>query len=294
MTDAASGSVAATVPAAGNPSAPGAPAEKGSSAAAPSSWLDGLSEGNRALAQNKGWTDLNKVLTGYAELEAFQGQSIRVPAEDASPEERERFLARLGRPENAEHYEFKRPEGLSPDLPYNDGLAQAAKPWLHQAGLSQKQAEIIHDGFARFAGARAQAAREAQARAVEETHDVLVREWGPMESERFRTNLALASRAVAKLGLGEALARANILLADGAVTDPQMVKAFAAVGEAMFREDTLEARGGGPGGDNPFRAGVKANITAQSALIKNDPERARRLIREAGLRVSDFFPDNPR
>ncbi|MER9328186.1 hypothetical protein [Mesorhizobium sp. M0488] len=54
MTDLAdAGSVAAVAQPAGNPVRPPAGAENGS-AAPPKSWFDGLSEGNRKLAETKG------------------------------------------------------------------------------------------------------------------------------------------------------------------------------------------------------------------------------------------------
>jgi hypothetical protein len=95
MTDLAdAGSVVAS-PSAGNLAGP--PAAGDNAPPAGNSWFDGLSEGNRKLAETKGWTkpeSLDRVLTSYAELERQQGESLRIPAADAAAEDWERFHAR--------------------------------------------------------------------------------------------------------------------------------------------------------------------------------------------------------
>ena len=73
MTDLAdAGSVAARAQPAGNLATPPADGDNGSAPPAGKSWFDGLSEGNRKLAEAKGWTkaeNLDRVFTSYAELE---------------------------------------------------------------------------------------------------------------------------------------------------------------------------------------------------------------------------------
>lgn len=299
MTDAATGSVAATP--AGNPPPQTPSADNGSAADGGNSWLSGLSEGNRRLAETKGWTtpeSLDKAFTSYAELERMQGESLRAPKADAPADEWTKFYSKLGRPETADKYEFKRPENLPPELPYSDDLAKAAKPWLHEAGLNPKQAQRVHDGFVGYMAEQAKAVQARTAAAVENTYDTLVKDWGgPPDSEAFKTKLALADRAIKKLGLVEPYQHAGLLLQDGSVTDPQIAKAFAAIGEAMFREDTIDSGGAVPTGENPFKRDASGKIKspgAISALVKSDPERAKRLAREAGEPLENWFSNNPR
>lgn len=298
MTDATQGSVAEQ--AGGQPGSQTQAAANGSDAAGAKSWLDGLSEGNRKLAETKGWTapeSADKVLSSYAELEGKVGQSLQVPKPDAAPEEWDKFFSRAGRPESPDNYEFKRPENLPTDAFYSDDLAKAAKPWMHEAGLNPKQAQTVHDKFVVYMAEQQAAVQQRQAAAVEKTHDTLVKEWGgPPDSEPFKKNLALADRAMKNLGLVESYKANGILLADGSLTDPQIAKAFAAIGEKMFREDTIGDRGGGEIGENPFKRDAKGSIksvTAVSALIKSDPERAKRLAREAGEDIRNWMPTNP-
>lgn len=271
---------------AGNPAGQSQPAENGS-AAGSKSWLDGLSEGNRKLAETKGWNtpeSLDKAFTSYAELEKLQGSSLRVPGQDAPKEEWDKFHARLGRPEKPEAYEFKRPEGLPENVPYSDELATQAKGWFHEAGLPPRQAQSLHDKWIGYVASQQQAAIEAQGKAVTEAHDVLVKDWGPTDSEGFKARHQLANRAITQLGLVDSFKKGGILLPDGALTDATLAKALAQVGEAMFREDQLGNDGGASSAGNPFKkdAAGNRNLTAISALVKDDPVRARRLAQEAG------------
>jgi hypothetical protein len=301
MTDLAdAGSVVASPPA-GNLARPPANGDNGSGPPAAKSWFDGLSEGNRKLAETKGWTrteSLDRVFTSYAELERQQGESLRVPAADAPREDWDRFHARL--PEvmrpltSPEKVEYMRPDGLPEDFAYSDELAQASKAWAVEAGATPKVAQAYHDRFVGYMAEQAKAQQIALARSVETTHDDLVRDWGPTGSDGFRQKLEVANRAMKKLGLVNAYKAKGILLPDGALTDPQIAKAFHAIGEAMFTEDTIDG-GGRSGGANPFKrnAAGERNISAISALVKSDPARARRLAREAGENPDLWMPNNP-
>jgi len=288
------GSVAADAQPAGNLANAQLASENGSAEGAAISWLNGLSEGNRKLAETKGWNStegLDKALTSYVELEQRQGSMIALPAADAPPEEwQEKVLSRLPeamRPApSPDKIEYKRPEGLPADLPYNDDLATASKQWAVDAKLSSAQAQVIHDGFVKMAAQQVAAQQAEIGKAVETTHGELVRAWGPQDSEGFKRKHELANRAMKKLGLVESYKAKGILLPDGALTEPQIAKAFAEIGERMFREDTVD-HGSVPTGVNPFKEETK-NVTQQSAIKKNDPTLARRLIREAGKDPRNF------
>lgn len=290
------GSGSAEAPKTGTPETPPAIAEKGSAAEAATPFA-GLSEGTRQWVTTKGYKSIEDVAAAAQSSETKIGSMISLPGQDAKPEELDKFYSKLGRPDTADKYEFKRPEGLPADLPYSDDLAKAAKPWMHEAGLNSKQAQLVHDKFVTYQADQMKAAQAAVAKSVEDTHDALVKEWGPKDSEGFKQKHALADRAVKKLGLTEAFQKSGIVLPDGALTNAQLAKAFSAIGEAMFKEDTIDEKAGAQGGDNPFKRDADGSIKspgAISALIKSDPERAKRLAREAGENLAHWFPENPR
>lgn len=263
---------------AGTPATQAEVADNGSAATSTPDPFSGLSEGTRKWVETKGYKSVEDALSGGMNAESRLGTAVTPPAQDAPQEEWDKFHARLGRPEKPEQYEFKRPEGLPENMPYNEDLANTSKTWMYEAGLTPRQSQIMHDKFAQFGAAEAQKAIEAQGKAVEATHDDLVRDWGPTESDGFKSQMELAGRAAKQLGLVEAFKETGILLPDGALTNPQIARAMAVVGDKMFREDTL-ADGSGIGGENPWKTD---NVSLQSRLVKEDPDRARRFIKDAG------------
>lgn len=298
MTDTATaGSVEAITPPAGTPAEPTPPAANGSSAGGDNPF-SGLSEGTRKWVETKGYKSLDDAISGGMNAESRLGSAITVPAADAPKEEWEKFHSKL--PEemrpvaSPDKIEFKRPEGLPAELPYNDDFANAIKPTMAEARLSAKQAQAVHDGAVKYLTDQATAQMAAVAKSVEDTHDALVKDWGPVDSEGFKQKLEVANRAMKKLGLVDAYKAKGILLPDGSLTDPQIAKAFEAVGAAMFKEDTI-GNDGVSGGENPFKknADGSRNVTAISALVKRDPERARQMAREAGENPDAWVPNNP-
>jgi len=293
------GSVAVETPPAGAPAQPAVAADNGSAVATETNPFSGLSEGARKWVDTKGYKSHEDVVSAALSLEQRLGTSVTVPAPDAPKEEWEKFHSKL--PEDMrpvaspDKIEYKRPEGLPADFAYSDELATASKTWAAEAGASPKVAQAYHDKFVGYMAEQAKAQQTAVAQSVETTHDELVKDWGPVASDGFKEKLSVADLAMKKLGLVDAYKAKGILLADGSLTDPQIAKAFHAIGEAMFKEDRIGADGV-PGGENPFKKDAKGerNITEISALYKSDPERAKRLAREAGENPDIWFPNNPR
>lgn len=292
MTDtAAEGSVAEpSAVSAGAPDVQPAVVDNGSAITSEANPFSGLQdEGARKWVETKGYKSTDDVVKAALSLEQRLGTSISPPAADAPADEWNKFYSKLPeqmRPiESPDKLDFKRPEGLPENLPYSDELASAAKGWMHEAKLSATQAQAVHDKFAGFMAGQQQAVLEAQTKAASETHADLTREWGPLDSEGFKAKHALADRAAKKLGLVDAFKQTGVILQDGTLTNPQIAKAMAEVGERLFKEDTIGGDDTVVVTDNPFKRdadGNLGNITAINTLVKNDPERAKRLAREAG------------
>lgn len=280
MTTATEGSVAGDGSSAGTPDTH-TPASVNGSPDAGSPFAGLQDEGTRAWIEKTGLKSVEDLAKKAFNQETIIGSSVRVPAADAKPEEWDKFYSKVGRPENPDAYEFKRPEGLPADLPYDDALASNFKSWAHSAGLNGRQAQTLHDAFALAQAEQAKAHVTALTQAVEQTADALVKEWGPQDSEGFKTKHELANRALKKLGLVESFQKSGIILPDGALTDPVLAKAFSVIGEKMFAEDQIDGAPASGGGKNPFKDDT-FNLSEISNLVRTDPEQARRLAREAG------------
>ncbi|MBL4837750.1 MAG: hypothetical protein JKY34_09245 [Kordiimonadaceae bacterium] len=277
---------------------------EGSTAAAPnglgagggSDFLSVLSEGNREVAEAKGWTSPDKVnamIESYSALEKKQGSSLTMPGENATPEERAAFFDKASSawaPQSGDGYHYAMPAELPADFAYNQDFVTEASGWFHEAKLTPTQAQFLHDKWVgQMAGAHTQMGEHAalqadhQATQLAEANRVLQRSWGPKGSEAYETNLGKAVNAAERLGIMEDMVEMGHLAEDGhgnrKVLKPSLVEKLVKVNNAMFAEDSLGATGGSS--VNPF-AKDTLNLTAQTKILRDNPSRAASLLKAAG------------
>jgi hypothetical protein len=291
MTDATNGSATAEMSDAGAPSATNGTdgGNNGSPAASPNNGgaadpFAGLDTGTREWIGTKGYKSVADIAKAAHGAESLIGRSVQIPGDDAKPEDLQKFYGKLGRPEQPEGYDFKLPEGIPETMPYDAEFAGSFKPVAHGLGLTAKQAAGLHDWFVSTQAAGFGKAQENMAANAVKATEAFEGKWGPQDGETFKGKIALADRALEGLGIKKAFEATGLLAPGGVVTDPTIGFALATIGEAMFKEDSLE--GGGNGyANNPF-AGT--NLTEQMQAIKADRPRALRLIAAAGKKPSDF------
>jgi len=196
--------------------------------------------------KSKGFKALDPVVESarYAdkvksEFEDFKGKALTLPLPDAKQEEWDAYYAKIGRPEKPEGYEFKLPEGLPENLPYDAERATAYKTVSHLAGLTPKQAQVVHDWAAKDAAGQFLAMKQAETKQVEAADVEIVKDWGPHDSDGYKTNLQHADRAINKLGIMDELKAGGYLTSEGNVKMPKLAKALALVGRQLYAEDTL-------------------------------------------------------
>lgn len=250
-------------------------------------WVAGLEADNRTLVEAKKWTSPNDGLKAYRELEAHASKALTVPGEHATADEWNKFYGRLGRPETADKYEIKVDRSTLPaDMPYDEAIAVDFRNWAHEAGLNTRQAQMIHD---KYVGSFAKGFTDNVARVTQEqetAHRELVAKWGDKESDGYKREVELMSRAARNLGLAEDLAKGGLLTADGGVRSAKLALALARVGKELFSEDSF-ATGDGGVLSNPF-AKDTINLTEQGKLVRSDPNKARALIRAAGGNAAEY------
>lgn len=126
---------------------------------------------------------------------AEQPQGVQMPGQNATPQQWAQFYEQIGRPQQPQDYELPLPQG-------DDGVfAKEMAPLLHQAGLTQHQAETLAQGWNAYMAQQVsamqaqqeqqQAAREAQHQAEAQA---LKQEW----QGRYDANIELARRARAQ------------------------------------------------------------------------------------------------
>jgi hypothetical protein len=254
----------------------------GNGSSASGDWLAGLEGDNRSLVEAKGWRSVNDAIKSYREAETRLGQTLSVPGKDATAEDWNKLYDKLGRPGKPTDYALKVDRtNLPADLPYDETFSIEFRNWAHEQGLNNRQAQALHDKYvAKFADGFRHNARQLAAE-QQTAHRDLTAKWGDPQSEGYKREVELMSRAARHLGLTEALAKGGLITADGGIRNSQLALALARVGSELFAEDSFAAGGGGVV-SNPFADGNAFNVTEQGKLVRSDPNKARALIRAAG------------
>lgn len=239
----------------------------------------------------KGVEDLAK--TAY-EQSKLLGNAIRVPGKDATQEERDAFLNKLGRPAEEAGYEFAPPADLPKELPYDGERAASFKGLAHKLGLSQTQAAAVHDwavanAVEDFKSASTGAAERNAEIAKGETAK-LEKLWGPLNGETMKAQLSYADKAL-KVGGDDVLnefKRVGLIGEQGGVIlSAPIAQMMAKFGQAVFKEDDV-LKGDPTRLNNPFEEGPNFNVTAQMKLVKTDRDAALGFISAAGKKPEDF------
>lgn len=273
-------------------------AAKGS-AAAVEAVLAGLDTDNREWLTKQGYDlstpdGLGKLAKQVYAQERLLGNAIRIPGKDATPEQREEFLNKLGRPPTADGYEFVPPKDLPEELPYDGERASAFKTFAHSIGLTAQQAASVHDWAAGnavkdFQNIEAQRAAQTEQQAKAAT-EALVKLWGPLDGQTARANLEFADRFLMEAGGAEVkqeLEAKGLIGPDKVILSPAIAQLFAAAGAALYKEDG-KLKGDPDKLNNPFADGASNNVTEQMRIAKSDPEAAKSLIFAAGKTPEDF------
>lgn len=253
-----------------------------------------LNEENRALVEAKKWAgedgsiDLNKITESYRNLEAHASKALSLPGENATQEDWDKFYSKLGRPEKADGYELRlNTEAVPENFPYDEQSAIEFRSWAHEAGLTPRQAQALHDKFIGHQAARYTEHAASLEKRAGDAHREIVSEWGGADSEGYKQNVELASRAIHQLGLKDALVEGGILSGDGAILNARAAKAFAKVGKELYGEDHMATNANGVL-SNPFSDGPNFNLTKQGEMVRSDPKKAAALIRAAGRNPADY------
>ena len=174
--------------------------------------------------------DQDTLFKNYIEAQKFIGGSVRVPKDDASPEEWGKFYERLGRPAKPEDYKLEGgqlPDGMQIDPKLQEDFAKFA----HENGLTTKQAQSLHKWYF----GKISDGYQTNAAKVAEASTALRQEWGVA----FAKNLALAQRAARQFGGDETM---KMFDDTGLGNDPRVIRLFARIGQQLSEDKVLTER----------------------------------------------------
>ncbi|QDP64375.1 MAG: hypothetical protein GOVbin52_48 [Prokaryotic dsDNA virus sp.] len=225
-----------------------------------SAWYESAARGDEKRAERlKRFTDPGALFDSYTELEKqlSDQKRVRIPDDDAKPEDLEVWKRMAGIPETADGYKIdvKLPEGESFDDSDKE-LLDTYTQKLHESGGLMAHPKVVAGLHQIYADMRADAAAQLMANAKakhEETQATLDKEWGA-EKER---NIGFANSTLQRYGGEGTKELLKTPMADGTLLGdhPPLVRMLAQIGrevgdDPIFTEaaskgdpiETLEAR----------------------------------------------------
>ena len=255
-----------------------------------------LDEDTRGWLQTKGLTGVDALAKSARESEKLLGGMVKLPGKDATPEERDAFLNKLGRPEKADGYQFTPPKDLPEGLPYDGDRAKAFAGVAHKLGISQEQAAGLHDWFMADSVNAFASMGEAQKAAMQQragaATEALVKEWGPLDGDTAQANFEIADKVFTQVPGGQdflnELKTLGVVGPNKEILSVPIAKMLAAIGTALYTEDGV-LRGKTDVIGNPFdKKDASFNLTAAMKIAKEDPDRAKSLMTAAGVKPEEF------
>jgi len=230
---------------------------------------EGITPEDVGYIQNKGWQeDPFKAVKSYQELEKFRGADekslIKLPKDFDEEGALDPIYDRLGRPESADKYEIKLPEGI----PIDEARLSAFKEAAHKLGLNNKQAAALADLDVQYTLQHLEKSNAEEKQKQEAEYEALKKEWGSNAAEREELSRR-GLRAVLPKG-----ANADEIIGkiEQAIGTAAVLKMFANVGDRLTREDKVHDSSG----DRPFgytREQAAADKAALMSEIKADAGR---------------------
>jgi hypothetical protein len=260
-----------------------------------------ISDDALEYAKSKGWNgpeDFEKAIDSYRNLEQeYSRTDLSLKEGDLTDDDWNEFRKRSGAPDEPDTYELKAPDDMPDYVMYDDDMLSKFKTASHKVGLNPQQ-------FSELSGIMQEHMIETQVQGhmgqldrVEDTGATLRNEW--KNDAVLEHNLTTSFQSInAHQGLKEAYIKAGLLAPVAGQpgkfnpTDPAIVMYHAEIGKQMQTEST--GFGGIAaqtqiGSSNPFKEGDGWNETHQATLVREDPQRARALITQAGQNPSDYF-----
>lgn len=252
---------------------PETPAEvtdgEGDSGVQPWDWRAEIPEDLRDQKVWESVPDFPTLAKNYVDSVAYNVGALKLPDADAPPEEWNKVWDKLGRPAAPEGYSDAT---LEDDEEQDDALLEAMKPVVHVAGVSERQWQVIRDGYARYV-------REGQAKQrqeMQETTAQLKEEWGGA----YENKVGFAQRVLRSIG-GEELV--DDVVQSGLGNNTRMLRFLANVGKALADENIIDSNFEGHTTKDEALSQIETLTTSEEYLDATHPNHASAVARAKTL-----------
>lgn len=220
-------------------------------------FLSSLSEDLRSSASVQKFTNVNDLAKSYVNLEKMMGGSLKIPGENATPEEINAFYSKLGRPASADEYgllsTLEGKEAIADFMPLLEAEIQDFSKMAYELGLPAKTAKALVEAKVNQAQQQIEGLVAAKKVELAESKAKLNEIWG--QQAEAKTELA---NHVAKVLAGKYPKEMQNLLNSDAARNPVVMVMLAELGH-MYKEHQTVAN---------VQAGMSA--TRSDALAKID------------------------
>jgi hypothetical protein len=214
-------------------------------------WKNVLPEEIRGEPSLADFKDFGSMAKSFVATKKLVGSdTVKIPGETATDEEKQAFFAKVGRPEKPEGYELKAPEKMPDGMVYDEQLASKVAARAHKEGISKSQLAAIYDEFLGYQTELVAATNKSVQDAYEAASTELKKEYG----DKFDAYVESANKAMVAAGAKELIDKL------GLANHPGIVKMFGFFGQKMS-QDTLKG---------PLNGTPAADTQAQLSKIVND------------------------
>ena len=249
--------------------------------AEPADWKSALPEDLRENPNFTKYTSMESFAKGHINAVSQLGKdSIQMPQ---SEDEWADTYSKLGRPDNAAGYELAEFEGPDNLREYVEGRVDSYKDIAHQLGLSNGQAQALHQWYMEGNAETARAGEEATKAQMEDAFSQLQHEWG----RAYETNLNVAKTALGEFGSEELV---HYLEESGLGNHPDMIKMFQNIGKSMLGDTQLEGKGGGEVTPDQAQATIQEIMARPEYWDSNNLERPA-LVRQVAKLMEQVHPE---
>lgn len=228
---------------------------EGSEAADSGNWNEMLPEEYRESSWATKYSSAEELWKGVDNMASLVGkkaEGITLPGEDATDEDWSNFYEGIGRPEDPNGYKLNISADNGQYL--QEGDTDAIVNMLHKAGLNNKQAQDVLDGYFEWSNGKIGATIESMTEMRAASEKALQGEWGA----DYEKNVETARRGAAAAGVLDALDEA------GLGNNPAVIKLAELAGRNVS-EDSLK------GGDSFSTSISKQQAEIELNKITSDP-----------------------
>ena len=147
-------------------------------------WRDSLPDDLQGVKTLEKFKDVSDLAKSYTQLEKYFDGTIKIPGENATAEEVERYHSKLGRPDTPDDYEFEKPE-IPDGMNYDEHMEGAFLKKAHGMGLNSKQVEDLYGWYNSQTKDMFVQHQVAQENSIQKAEIELRADWGRQYEEKI-------------------------------------------------------------------------------------------------------------